>query len=62
MVQIRDYKTDTYIAYVKDNKNYENVGRGYNDCKIWSFSWKNFWGIEVYNVALAKVIPYDKAY
>lgn len=64
MVQIRDYKTDTHIAYVKDDKKLRRCGK--EDIMIARYGasvGRICWGIEgVYNVALAKAIPYDDAY
>nr|WP_237692818.1 restriction endonuclease subunit S [Mangrovimonas futianensis] len=64
MVQIRDYKTDTYIAYVKDTNKLRKCNKV--DVMIARYGasvGRICWGIEgAYNVALAKIIPYDKAY
>ena len=64
MVQIRDYKTDSHIAYVKDNKKLRKCNE--DDVMIARYGasvGRICWGINgAYNVALAKVIPHNNDY
>lgn len=64
MVQIRDYKTDSHIAYVKDSSKLRRCEK--EDIMIARYGasvGRICWGIEgVYNVALAKAIPFNNAY
>jgi type I restriction enzyme S subunit len=64
MVQIRDYKTDLHIAYVKNSQNLRRCDR--QDVMIARYGasvGRICWGLKgAYNVALVKVVPYDNAY
>ena len=64
MVQIRDYKTDSHIAYVKDTQKLRRCDR--QDVMIARYGasvGRICWGLKgAYNVALVKVVPYDNAY
>ena len=64
MVQIRDYKTDSHIAYVRDTKKLRKCNK--KDVMIARYGasvGRICWGIEgAYNVALAKLIPHNNDY
>lgn len=64
MVQIRDYYTDSHIAYVKDKPSLRRCSR--EDIMIARYGasvGRICYGIDgVYNVALVKVLPFDKKF
>ncbi|TDY11955.1 restriction endonuclease subunit S [Meridianimaribacter flavus] len=64
MVQIRDYYTDSHIAYVRNNSKLRRCSK--EDIMIARYGasvGRICYGIEgVYNVALVKVVPYKKSH